>query len=480
MSKLKFYFQKYGVKPHEISIEGFFQPQYLIVRIDYEMAIWDALTTCLKDNGGKLGPLDLSDPWDRMGIRAIISREHEMAHYYSFLVDPFATTIQCLGFLRDLQIIRLARLLRENGIKQLALPLKEWRASYSPGTSLAKALDGFEDTYHACQAVLGMLHTNIRDVHVPRELGENPRDRKFWPWLKFCRELQVRHMGKRALSFEDIHEGFAVTSEKRCMESLGISLNDYLRVRGGLSDTYALAPSMISEILGGWYTVTAGIALSITATLPAVAVLCRGDDPGRFDAFTCFLMAMEKIEALGKASEYIKKDTPIEEYVREIICSYYPMADPARLIHKESRQTIEEAFGINEIRAMEGLYMGLPVLSRLEKAQDQISQSLEAHWGLRFMPVIWDTEAKWWPPVIWFKDMITDTTDPETYSQIRCNYIVHLIAESLWQKQDLAAISPWCPGSIDDGAVQVSGRAETAGYFLETLTGFSTTSIRKG
>jgi hypothetical protein len=155
------------------------------------------------------------------------------------------------------------------------------------------------------------------------------------------------------------------------------------------------------------------------------------------------------------------------------------MSDPAKLIHQESRNTIETAFGINELRTMEGLHLGLPVLSWLERSQDQISQSLQDDWGLRFMPVVWDTGPKWWPPIIWFKDMISDFTDPETYSNIRWNYIVHLIAESLWQRQDLDMITPWCLGGIYNDSVQIDGQAEVAGYFLETLTGFSLASIRK-
>jgi hypothetical protein len=468
------YLQRHQVQPRELPLVGVFEPRYLVLTVDFESALWQAVTDWLRAYGSKPPPLDLSDPYDRMTAQALIVREHELAHFTAFIVNPLATTLQLMGLMRDLSVFNLARTLRNAGQTQLRVPLKNWQKNYELDAATREHLSDVAAQIQGYAAISGLLMYGLRGIEIPTSL-RNSANRAFWPWILISEEVQKENAADRGISFRDVHEGLAVIAETRTMFHLGVSFDDYLELRRGLFGEYATVPGWTAKALGGWYEVTAGIVMHAAAVFPALAVLAGADDWQRFDATTCMTRTLAAARKLGPTLEYVQANKPLSDYVAAIFADSYPNLDPRTLLHDSNRVKIEAAFGLDELRKMDGITRLLPNLSWIEKTQSEISSELE--WERQFLPFPLNTD-RWWPAIIDFGDTLSRHTDIETYRNIRYNYINHRLADALFFHGDLSHAQEVCFGAIDSPTETAEGEEEVLSQMLEWSTGFSIEDVR--
>lgn len=479
MSSSQLFLRRYGIEPRELPICGFFQPEYLILNIAYDSTLWQAITEWLREHGGKPPPLDLSDPYDRMTAQALMVREHELAHFTAFLTNPCATTIQCLGLMRDALIFDLARILHEAGQPKLRIPLKRWRQNYELDLTTASRIEHVEAEIMGYTAVAGMLMYGISGVNLPASLRDEQTNRTFWPWIRTCEQIKKKNIAAGGITFRDVHEGLAVISETRMMAHVGVSFDQFLKLRRGLLGEYSRVPSIISQTLGGWYEVTAGIVLNVAAVFPAVAVLQGADDWPRFDASACLIRVLDAATQLGPTLDHIRADEPLDKYIKSIFEHSYPGFEPARLLHQDYRARIEAAFGIDKIKNMEEISQLLPSLRWLEKAQSEIDVEFQGSWERRFLPFPLDLD-RWFPTIIWFHDILSRHTDLDTYTSTRIGFLNSQLANSLFYRSDLIEVEEWCFGGLEGQDVKVKGKSEYLSWVVEQATGYSAKDVCSG
>jgi hypothetical protein len=400
------YLQRHGVEPGELPTVGHFDPQYLVLKLALDSNLWTATSEWFWEHEGKPPPLDLSDPYDRMTAQAFIVREHELAHFTTFLTNPFATTIQCYGMMRDLQILMMARILHDAGQSKLRIPLKGWRGSYDLDTATATRMGEAEASLQGYTAISGMLMYGLRGVRLPGSLDSNAPSSA---WLPICHHIQNAHVASGGFSLRDLHEGLAVIAETRAMAIFGVPWDQYMKLRGGLYGEYLAVPDAVYRALGGWYEMTAGIALTVAIALPAIAVLLGERDWQRFDATACLTRVLQVVTRLGPSHEYVASATTstvlnasntysaLNAYIGSIFEHCYPGFHPADLLRKDNLAKIELAFGVDRLKNIEGISYFLPSLNWLEKTQNDVSAELS--WERWFLPIELKTD-RWFPCIL--------------------------------------------------------------------------------
>lgn len=471
MGTLRKHLRDRNVSPRILEIAGSFHPQYLVLNIDYESSIWEALREWAESTQGTARSIDLADPLENLGARALILREHELAHFFSFLLNPFASVIQCLSLIRDSCYYGAARVVKESGASSLRLPLKTWRDQYKLDKAHADGVEHFENVADTCSAVLGMLMFGLRDVRIP-DIDRVPHAvKELKTWIPYCAKIQEHSRRTNWLTFREIHEGLAVVSESRAAIGAGITTADYFNIRGGISGEYAAFVSVMDALLGGWYEITAGLIANVTIAYPAVAILVGALDWPRLDATMCLQRMAEEVQRLGPSLKYMQTDTGLREYISKLFAYSYPSFNPGELLSPKSREEINHAFGIRDLQTQDYVKSMLPSITWLNDAQDRIYTQYSSGWERLFFPI---PLSEFWPPVVWFTDIIARHTDLKTYHETRLGLINHYIASAMWHSDSFSDAVKWCYGGVD--GMEKGSSAETQEDVLFTIvkqhTGF--------
>lgn len=475
MARLRTHLEARGVAPQRLAIRGEFLPQYLTVSIDYPRALWYALDDWVLS--GDLAPdrLDTEDPLDRLGLTALIVREHEMAHFFSFAANPFATSIQFLSAAADSCVMGVIKTLRDEGAEALRLPLSRWSRHYRLGPDAAQRISGFEARFMTIKAVLGLLMFRPVDL---TGTADSPWPEGAWHpgrWPGLCREIWRHAPAERVVTALDLHEGYAVTSEAR---GLGMHARmdfpSYYQLRRGLYGVYENLPNIVWQHFGGWDDLAAAILISCTLNFPAAALLRGETDWWCYDVSRCFGQALQTMKRLGRIDGTSGQAADVDGYIRAVFGATFPGFDPSTLLDTASRARIEQSFGMQEgfQAAVEAL---LPGAAHLAGLQDTARAGTERLWWRRFISYPLDNV---WPLVIGFTDTYDRFCELDVYHQARTMVLNHLILQSLWDSEDLDDCLRWSFGGVTaDGAAVAVGRKAALDHMVRNLTTYGLSEI---